>query len=177
MSVNQDVRANQTTLEREAVSLRRWLAAYFRRRVRNEADIDDMVQDVFARLVARDSIQPVENLGGYVLKVAFSVLTDRARRSASHMVASHIVLDAERHGGVEIDPERVLCGKEDLNCAIAILLSLSERTRTVFVLRRLEGYPYQKIALHLRISVSAVEKHMMRAIQHLSEEMEKRNGA
>jgi RNA polymerase sigma factor (sigma-70 family) len=175
--MNQDMLTHRTTLEQEAVSLRRWLAGYFRRRVRNEADIDDMVQDVFARLAARDSTEPVEHLGGYVLKVAFSVLTDRARRNASHMVASHVALDVELHGGVDIDPERVLCGKEDLNCATAALLSLPERTRTVFILRRLEDYPYRKIAQHLGISVSAVEKHMARAIQHLSAEMEKRNGA
>ena len=177
MSRNQDAQADQTTFEPEAGSLRRWLAGYFRRRIRNEADIDDMVQDVFLRLAARDSTEPVEHLGGYVLKVAFSVLTDRARRNTSHLAASHIVLDADLHGSVEIDPERVLSGREDLNCAIAILLSLPERTRTVFILRRFEGYPYRTIARHLGISVSAVEKHMVRAIQHLSEEMEKRNGA
>jgi len=165
------------SLDREAGSLRRWLAGYFRCRVRNEADIDDMVQDVFLRLAARDSTEPVEHLGGYVFKVASSVLTDRARRSASHMADSHVVIDVERHAGVEFDPERVLSGREDLNCATAILLSLPERTRTVFILRRLEGYPYRKIAQHLGISVSAAEKHMLRAIQRLSEEMEKRNGA
>src|SRR5579859_760146 len=169
MSSNQDAQADQTTLDREAGNLRRWLAGYFRGRVRNEADIDDMVQDVFLRLAARDSTEPVEHLGGYVLKIAFSVLTDRARRSTSHMAGSHVPIDAERHASVDIDPERVLSGREDLNCAMAILLSLPERSRTVFILRRLEGYQYRRIALHLGISVSAVEKHMMRAIQRLSE--------
>jgi len=43
----------------------------------------------------------------------------------------------------------------------------SERSRVVFVLRRLEGLKYRDIAAQLNISVSAVEKHMERAIAHL----------
>jgi RNA polymerase sigma-70 factor (ECF subfamily) len=78
------------------------------------------------------------------------------------------------HASEEIDPERVLCGKEELRAATTALLSLPERTRTVFILRRLEGYRYRDIAAHLGISVSAVEKHMVRAIHHLSSELEAR---
>jgi RNA polymerase sigma-70 factor (ECF subfamily) len=58
-----------------------------------------------------------------------------------------------------------------------VLLRMPERTRTVFILRRLEGQRFQDIAVHLGISVSAVEKHMVRAIQQLSLEMEKRSGS
>lgn len=164
-------------LAREAEPIRRWLTGYFRRRVRNDHEVDDLVQEVFTRIAARDSGQPVENLGGYVLKTAASVLADRGRRRAARHVDLHISFDAERHGDEEIDPERVLSGKEELHAATAALLALPERTRTVFVLRRLEGYRHGAIAAHLGISVSAVEKHMVRAVQHLSAEMEKRNAS
>jgi RNA polymerase sigma factor (sigma-70 family) len=46
-------------------------------------------------------------------------------------------------------------------------MDLPERTRTVFVLRRLEGQSYREISLRLGLSVSAVEKHMLRAVRHL----------
>jgi RNA polymerase sigma factor (sigma-70 family) len=81
------------------------------------------------------------------------------------------------HGEEHLDPERLLRGREDLQAATASLLCLPERTRTVFILRRLEGQKYRDIAQHLGISVSAVEKHMIRAIEHLSSEMEKRHGS
>jgi RNA polymerase sigma-70 factor (ECF subfamily) len=132
-----------------------------------------MVQDVFTRIVARDSSEPVEHLGGYIMKTAASVLADRGRRRVSRQAESHIVFDADLHGDEDVDPERVLSGKQELNAATAALLSLPERTRTVFVLRRLEGYRFREIAEHLGISVSAVEKHMVRAVRHLSDEMEK----
>lgn len=157
--------------------IRGWLTSYFRRRVRNPSDVDEMVQEVFARIVARDSTEEVRHLGGYILKTAASVLGDRARRHASRMAGSHIAFDPDHHGGQEIDPERVLSGKEELRAATMALLSLPERTRTVFILRRLEGHKHRDIALRLGISVSAVEKHFARAIAHLSLEMEKRRGS
>ena len=170
------MQANQSALAGEIGPVRRWLTRYFGRRIRNNAEVEDMVQDVFARMVARDSPEPIENLGGYILKTALSVLADRARLRSSRGAGLHVEFDSDLHGE-EIDPERVLVGREDLHAVTASLLGLPERTRTVFILRRLEGKKFRDIAKHLGISVSAVEKHMVRAIQHLSLEMEKRHGS
>ena len=43
-----------------------------------------------------------------------------------------------------------------------------ERTRAIFLLRRLEGMKYLDIAARLNISVSTVEKDMQRAVAHLT---------
>jgi RNA polymerase sigma-70 factor (ECF subfamily) len=161
----------------EVGPVRSWLTRYFRRRVQNIAEIEDMVQDVFARMVARDSTEPVEHLGGYVRKTASSVFADWVRRRSSHAANLHVSFEPELHGEEEVDPVRILGGKEELQAATLVLLRLPERTRTVFILRRLEGQRFQDIAAHLGISVSAVEKHMVRAIHQLSLEMEKRRGS
>lgn len=168
---------SRETLAREVGPVRRWLTGYFRRRVRDDDEVEDLVQDVFTRIVARDSEESVGHLGGYVLRTAASVLADRARRRAVRRSDLHVVLDTDRMGDDALDPERVLSGREDLHAVTAALLSLPERTRTVFVLRRLEGQRHADIARHLGISISAVEKHMVRAMRHLSAEMEKRDGA
>jgi RNA polymerase sigma factor (sigma-70 family) len=174
MSGAEEASVDHAMLAQHAGSVRSWLARWFARRVRDQAEVEDMVQDVFARIAARNSTEPVEHLGGYVLKTAWTVMADRGRRRVSHMTALHIPLNDEMHGDEEIDPERVLVGREDLRAATAALLSLPERTRTVFILRRLEGWRHKEIAARLGISVSAVEKHMVRAIQHLAAEMEGR---
>jgi RNA polymerase sigma-70 factor (ECF subfamily) len=70
---------------------------------------------------------------------------------------------------VDFSPEHVLLGRERLARATAVLLELPERTRVIFVLRRLEGMKYLDIAARLGISVSAVEKHMERAVARLME--------
>ena len=167
----------RSKLADEAEPVRSWLTRYFRRRVQDIAEIEDMVQDVFARMVARDSTVPVEHLGGYILKTASSVFTDWVRHRSSHAANLHVSFEPELHGEAEVDPERILGGKQELQAATMVLLRLPERTRTVFILRRLEGQRFQDIATHLGISVSAVEKHMVRAIHQLSLEMEKRLGS
>jgi RNA polymerase sigma-70 factor (ECF subfamily) len=166
--------ADRAHLAREAEPVRRWLTRYFRRRIPDESEVEDLVQDVFTRIVARDGGDRVEHLGGYIAKTASSVIADRGRRRSARRADLHVAFDSDLHGGEEFDPERVLSGREDLDAAAAALLSLPERTRTVFVLRRLEDYSYRDIAVHLGISVSAVEKHLVKALRHLSQEMEKR---
>ena len=169
--------AGHAALAREAGPVRRWLTGYFRRRVRDDDEVEDLVQDVFARIVARDSEAPIEHLGGYLARTAASVLADRGRRRSARHAELHVEFDVDRHGDEEIDPERVLSGKEELHAATAALLSLPARTRAVFVLRRLEGCRHGDIERQLGISVSAVEKHMVRAIRHLSIAMEKRRAS
>jgi RNA polymerase sigma factor (sigma-70 family) len=159
----------RATLAREDGPVRRLLTRYFRRRIDNSDEVEDLVQDTFARVVARDSSEPIENLGGYLLRTAGSVLANRARRRVARRAESHIVFDPDRHGGEDVDPERALSARQELDAALAALLSLPERTRTVFLLFRLEGYRQREIAEHLGISLSTVEKDMVKAIRHLSD--------
>jgi RNA polymerase sigma-70 factor (ECF subfamily) len=163
-------------LAEEAGPIRGWLTRYFRRRVRNSAEVEDMVQEVFTRMVARDSTEPVQHLGGYIHKTASSVLTDRARSGTARAAGLHVGFDPDIHGEDSLDPERLVGARQELHAATLALLRLPERTRTVFILRRLEGMRFHEIASHLGISVSAVEKHMVRAIHQLSVELEKHRG-
>jgi len=149
-------------------ALRDPLIGYFRRRVREQDDVHDMVQDVFVRLAARGDDREIENLRGYVFQVAASVLADRARRRTVRAHDAHVELDPERADAGDLGPDRIVAGREALQAALAVVAQMPERTRTVFVLRRLEGLSYRDIADRLGISVSAVEKHMLRATERLA---------
>ena len=52
---------------------------------------------------------------------------------------------------------------------LAAMEDLPARTREAFVLHRFEEMQYAAIAGHMGISVSAVEKHIMRAIRRLAD--------
>jgi RNA polymerase sigma factor (sigma-70 family) len=149
--------------------LRRGLTRYFSHRVPDPAEVEDLVQEVFARLSARDSREPIEHLSGFVFQVASNVLADRGRRRFARKAEAHVEFDPERHADEDFDPYRILAGKETLRAVTQALLSLPHRTRTVFVLHRLEGRKSRDVAAQLGISVSAVEKHMVRAVQHISQ--------
>lgn len=142
------------------------------RRVRDRFEIDDMVQQVFERLLKRGDVTGMERLAGYVFQTASSVLNDHLRRRRSRHADAHDEFDERSHGDVDFSPEHVLLERERLARATAILLELPERTRVIFVLRRLEGMKYLDIAARLGISVSAAEKHMERAVARLAESLD-----
>ena len=82
------------------------------------------------------------------------------------------VENAQRQAEV-FTPERVLLGKQTLSDVMAALNDLPERTRNMVILHRIEGLKYWQIAEQYGISVSAVEKHMIRAMAHLARKVER----
>ena len=137
------------------------LRRYFRRRT-SPAEIDDLVQEVFASLYARRSEVPVEDLQRYLFTVASHTLARQRRRPA------FVELFDEEGDAADFSPERLVVGREDLSRTVAIISALPERTRRIFVLHRFEEMTYGRIAKDLGISVSAVEKHIMAALRALS---------
>ena len=65
------------TIEREQVRLRNFI----RRRVDDESDADDILQDVFYELVeAYRLMQPIEQVGAWLFRVARNRIIDRFRK-------------------------------------------------------------------------------------------------
>ncbi|HWU02594.1 MAG TPA: RNA polymerase sigma factor [Novosphingobium sp.] len=151
----------------------RALRGYFGRRA-NHQDVEDLVQDAALRLHARATGpgEAIAHPGGYVMRVARSVLADRHRSQTSHAHTLHEPLEDRHHPVEEISPERVVAAREELAQVIAALTDLPERTRQAFVLHRFEEMTYPQIARHMGISVSAVEKHIMRAMHKLMARMQ-----
>jgi len=154
--------------DRDLGQLRTSLKRYFRARIKNDGEVEDLVQEVFTRVAARKEGGQVEHLDRYLFQTASSVLADRARLMRARRAELHVEFDPDHHSPTDIDPHRTLSGREDLRAVTSVLLVLPARTRAVFVLHRLEGRKYREIAVQLGISVSAVEKHMARAVLHLA---------
>lgn len=147
------------------------LLQFFQRRIRDRPEAEDLVQEVFIRLLKRGDISALQDVRGYLFETAASVLTDRARKRVSHHSDDHIGFDPIIHGNKDFPSDRVLIGEETLTRASRALLELPERVRAVFVLRRLEGLRYQDIAQRLDISLSLAEKQMARAVAYLTQRM------
>jgi RNA polymerase sigma-70 factor (ECF subfamily) len=160
-----------TAVEALSRRFRPALIGYFSRRVKDTAEAEDLAQEVFLRMLRRGNVADLDDVRAYLFETASSVLVDRARRGAVRHRGNHESFDPHAHAGETIPVERLIIGRESLNRASIALLELPERTRTIFVLRRLEGMRYADVAQRLGISVSAVEKHMVRAVAHLTERM------
>jgi len=83
--------------------------------------------------------------------------------------AYQATLSAEAAWVEERDPDRVLQAKQSLTTVLEALRQLPDRTRTIFVLFRLENMRQREIADMLGLSVRTVEQHVVRASVHLRE--------
>jgi RNA polymerase sigma factor (sigma-70 family) len=142
------------------------LRAFFSRRA-HANDVEDLVQEVLLRIQKRQPGAVVNNVEGYLFEVAANVLIDRGRRDKTRRRSDHCELQEIHHPVDEVSPERVLQGREQMARAMAALNELPERTRRVFILVRFEEMSYKLVAQRLGVSVSAVEKHVMKALRHL----------
>lgn len=158
--------ALRPALQQNASLFMHELRRYFGRRWRNSEDIDDLVQQVFLRVLNHQGA-PVSNLRGYIYQTAHSVLTDQYRRLATQKAGEHVEFDADRHGNADLDPSEILAARQELEVAARALSYLPERSCSMFLLRRLENRRFSDIATQFGISVSAVEKHVGRSARHL----------
>lgn len=145
------------------LSQRPQMEALVSRRVGCRATAADLVQDLFLRFWRRPLVQ-VEELSTYLLRSAGNIAIDHLRSEGARVkISEGWVPEQQDHEGVE--PQAALEAGNDLRHVEAALRELPERTRQIFLLNRIHGRKYGEIAKAMGLSQSAVEKHMMRALQ------------
>lgn len=157
---------------RDAASLaqhyRPLLIRYFRRHLDSIEDAEDLAQETLVRMMRDPQAATVGNVEAYLLTIAGNLLRDRFRRDRTRHSGLHVPLDEHAEGWPTeaICGERVYQDRERLRGFLKVLDELPPRCQQVFLLQRYEGLTYSAIARQLGISVSAVEKQMMRALLH-----------
>lgn len=147
--------------------LRPALTRYFLRKTASASDAEELVQDLFLRLLRRADLFALENIDGYVFEAAANLVRDRARRHQARGGGRHIDIADVEPSADEPSPEQVVDGRRRLDAMLTALDGLPPRARTIVILRRFENLTYGQIADRLGISVSAVEKHMVRSMTAL----------
>lgn len=144
------------------------LRRYFYRKA-PPAEVEDLVQTVFLNMHSRAGGQAVESVERYLFSVAAHVLARRHRDQGARLLQS---LDGAAEPTEDLSPERILIGKQALARLSVALAALPPKTREAFVLHRYEEMTYAAIGRRLGISVSGVEKLIIRALRQLREAIE-----
>jgi RNA polymerase sigma-70 factor (ECF subfamily) len=152
---------------REVFPLEAALTRYIRRNWRNESDVADLRQEIYARLysAARERL-PLQTKP-FLFTIARNHLINLARRaqvvSIEHVAdleSSFVVVDA-------VTPDRHLTARDELRRVQAGLDLLPPRCREVVVLRKIEGLSTKEVAARLNIGVDAVEQQMVHGMRAL----------
>lgn len=127
-------------------------------------DPEDVAQEAFRRLIERGDTRSIKNLKAFLWRTARNIVFDDKKMSG---IRSKYDLDIEQIffslKGDNSSPETVILAREQLKAVNAVLREMPEKRRRALILYRIEGLTLVEVARRLRISRTAVSKHIARA--------------
>jgi RNA polymerase sigma factor (sigma-70 family) len=134
-----------------------------RRMGRSPEDADDLIQEAFLRLHVYCQTHEVRQEEAFLVHAVKNLSIDAHRRAHGDLyvktpIESLPLLD------LKLRPDEELSVQQRLDRVRAVLDGLTPRTREVFLMHRIEGLSSAQIGAAFGITVSAVEKHIARAV-------------
>ncbi|HET9838307.1 MAG TPA: RNA polymerase sigma factor [Candidatus Angelobacter sp.] len=156
------------------------LRNFIRRRVPDPSEVEDIVQDVFYRLVeANRLLMPISNVTGWLFSVARNRITDLFRKKKPETFSDHAV-EGEEGELLQIEellpspdagPEAAYLRNLLLDELEAALEELPAEQREVFVAHELEGRGFKEMAEESGVSVNTLLSRKRYAVLHLRERL------
>ena len=177
MTADQDRRIADA-VDREQSRLRRFI----RSRVPDRRDAEDVLQDVFHRLVeANRLLMPIDHVTGWLFRVARNRITDllrkkrpvRLRDSASRNESEEMPTLEDLLPSPDAGPEAVYARGVLLDALEAAVEELPEEQREVFVAHELEGRSFRDMAAATGVSVNTLLSRKRYAVLHLRERLQR----
>lgn len=145
------------------------LRACLWRFTRNDSDVDELLQETYARLLAGAAAQTAKmrSIRAFCLTVARNVALDWWRRQ--QVVPLELVSDI---GSLEVldegaQIEEIVNAHQELELLAQAIACMSKRCRQTFTLRKIYGFTQKEIAARLNISENTVEQHLTKAARRL----------
>lgn len=151
--------------------LRRFLASRIRTSL--AADVPDLVQEVFLRLLRVDHLETVRSTEAYLFTIAFHVLHQHVLRHSAMPEAVEIsTLISAMESAPEHDPAMEAEQQQQLESLQQALHSLSPKAQAVLLLHRRDGYTLQEIAAQLGMSRAMAAKYLSKALLHCRQRLQ-----
>jgi len=177
MAIEQDQRIS------EAVELAQArLRNFIRKRVADESDAEDILQDVFYELVeAYRMMKPVQQVSAWLFRVARNRITDLFRRRRPEALRNDRAAPAEDGEVLPLEdllpspdagPDAVYARNvlsEELDAALD---ELPEEQREIFIAHELDGYTFKELAAATGLSVNTLLSRKHYAVIHLRERLQ-----
>jgi RNA polymerase sigma-70 factor (ECF subfamily) len=150
------------------------LRRMLRRRGRSVDDTDDVMQDLFVRILSScPSGESVRNPESFLARVALNLSTNAYEREHRELYVNEPV-DALCLVDRSLAPDELATRDESLERLQSALDQLEERTSKAYLLHRLYGLTYEQIGEQLDMTVRNVENHIARAMHALAMEMQRK---
>jgi RNA polymerase sigma-70 factor (ECF subfamily) len=152
------------------VKLRRFLLL----RLRNAADVPDILQEVYLRMLRVSNVESIRSPEAYLFTVAQHVVQQHGLKQSATPPSIELteMLNSAR-AVPDVDPVLDLDAQQCLEQLQAELDRLSPKLRATFLLHRRDGLSLEEIAQRLGTSVPMVKKNLMQALVQLRQRLEK----
>ncbi|MGC2474829.1 MAG: sigma-70 family RNA polymerase sigma factor [Candidatus Sulfotelmatobacter sp.] len=177
MVTEQDQRISEV-VQREQSRLRNFI----RRHVPDPGDAEDVLQDVFYRLVeANRLLMPIEHVTGWLFRVARNRITDLFRKKEPENF-SEIEIEDEDADGLQFEdllpspddgPEALYVRNLLLDELKRALAGLPKEQREVFIAHELEGRSFKELSEATGVSLNTLLSRKRYAVLHLRERLQR----
>lgn len=144
-------------------ALRRWL----RGRIQHGFQIDDVVQEAYAKIAVLPAVDHITNPRAYFFRTAVSVIITEVRRAQVVSMESLGEIERLNIESNDLPPDVQVEDRQELRLVAQAIAQLPLKCRDAFVLRKVHGLSQRETAERLGISESTVEKHVGRGVRHL----------
>jgi len=175
MMVQQDQQISEA-IDRERPRLRNFI----RKRVADQSDAEDILQDVFYELVeAYRMMKPVEQVSAWLFRVARNRITDlfRSKKREASREPAVSTEDGEEFPWEDLlpspdaGPESAYARTVLLEEMDAALDELPEEQREVFMAHEFMGYSFKELAEQTGVSVNTLLSRKRYAVLHLRQRL------
>jgi RNA polymerase sigma factor (sigma-70 family) len=157
------------------------LRNFIRKRVRNEAEVEDLLQEVFYELVeANRLLMPIEHVTGWLFRVARNRITDLFRKKRAETFSEAAVEDEDGEllliedllPSPDAGPEAIYVRNVLLDELDFALSELPDEQRDVFVAHELEGRSFKELSAESGVNVNTLLSRKRYAVLHLRKRLQ-----
>ncbi len=152
------------------------LLGFIRRRVKNQADAEDILQDVWYQLSAVVNAQPIEQTGAWLYRVATNKIIDKNRKKTEELFDLAPGDDEDESESPDFrailltestTPETEYIRNLFWEQLFIALDELPEEQKQVFIWQELDNIPFNEIAERLGENVQTLVSRKRYAVLHL----------
>jgi RNA polymerase sigma factor (sigma-70 family) len=167
---------NSTYLLKTIQDYGKGLLSFITRRVNNDADAEDILQDIWYQLSVVINTAPVEQTSAWLYKVARNKITDKYRKRSESLLDDLFGTEYEPDYTTILYPDSKTPETEYLRNLFwkqlyAALDELPEEQKKVFIWHELEDISFQKIAEQTGVNVQTLVSRKRYAVLHLRKQL------
>lgn len=130
-------------------------------------DVDDVIQETYTVLAARETVEDIRHPRAYLFQIAQSVIVRHVRRARVVSIQAAEDLEGFDPPDDAASPEQTVIDRDELRRLAEAIAAMPGQTRQAFIFRRVHGMSQREIASRMGLAESTVEKHIARGVRLL----------